>query len=85
MQNRSFPNELSMKLNRLFMLMLLFTTLAFMLVFTNMIAPQWAYSLTQNSYIMKICLSVLLVGIFGCLNSSIILIIKHLKQAKQKN
>ena len=85
MPKNRFPNELNIKINRLFMLMLLFTTLASLLIFINMIAPEWVYSLTKNSYILKLCLSALLIGIFGCLNASIVLIIRHIKQTKKKN
>jgi len=55
------------KLNRLFKLLILYTSLGLVIAGGNFIAPYWVLHITHHSYIAKIIVSAALFGMFYCL------------------
>jgi hypothetical protein len=80
MQNdTTFSPQDNKKLNRLFKLIVLFTVTGFMIILANTAAPDWVHQYTHNNGLLKLCLSVLLFGIFGSLNACLFLVSRRVK------
>ena len=77
-------NEKEQKINKI--LRYLFSGLLFFLVTTAMIVaadtlfPEWVYQFTRNDVTLQVTLSILLFGLFSCLNAAVLISIRHYSQ-----
>jgi len=71
------------KLNKIFILMSSLSIIALLVIVVNSIDPEITYSYgSEANAIIKVSVSLLIFGIFACLNSCIMLVLKARKRSK---
>ena len=71
------------KLNKIFVLMSSLSIIALLVIVVNSIDPEITYSYgSEANAIIKVSVSLLIFGIFACLNSCIMLVLKARKRSK---